>query len=175
MTHAIRAGSGWALLPYGETVTYQGVSASYATVMLWSDAEREAFGVFAVSDPASPPEGQFEASRKLVSRNKRPAWLVTYEAIPAPEPAPVPDGPTNSDWRVGLRIAGRFAEVEAKIIAARDSGTLEGGIAWDRFEYANNVFRADLMRLREALGFSAEDVDESLIRAAAVSAQARAT
>lgn len=173
MTHATRAGSGWALLPYGEDVTYQGVTASYATVMLWSDDEREAFGVFAVPEPSVAPEGQVEASRKLVSRNKRPAWSVTYQPIPAPEPAPIPDGPTNSDWRVGLRIWGRFAEVEAAVIAARDSGTLEGGIAWDRFEYANNVYRADLMRLREALGFSAEDVDESLIRAAAVSAQAR--
>jgi hypothetical protein len=174
MTHATRAGSGWALLPYGEDVTYQGVTASYATVMLWSDAEREAFGVFAVPEPDAAPEGQMEAGRALVDKDGRPVWAVTYQPISTPELAPIPDGPTNSDWRVGLRIWGRFAEVEAAVIAARDSGTLEGGIAWDRFEYANNVYRSELMRLRDALGFSAEDVDESLRRAAAVSAQARA-
>lgn len=92
----------------------------------------------------------------------------------APQPDPATDSVTNSDWRVGLILWGRFAEVEAKVIAARESGTVEGLIVWQRWEYANDVFRAELLARREAFGFSAEEVDESLRRAAAVGAAARA-
>lgn len=76
-----------------------------------------------------------------------------------------PDNPTNSDWRVGLVLWGRFAEVEAKVIAARDGGTVQGLIAWQRWEYANNVLRNELMQLMDVFGFTAGEVDESLWRA----------
>lgn len=99
-------------------------------------------------------------------------WAVLRPPV-EPQPEPVPESVTNSDWRVGLILWGRFAEVEAKVIAARDSGTVEGQIVWQRWEYANDVFRAELMARREAFGFSAEEVDESL-RRAAVGAAARA-
>ncbi len=56
------------------------------------------------------------------------------------------------------------------MIKARDSGSMEGAIAWQRWEYANNVYRADLMALKDSFGFTAADVDESLRRAAAVPA-----
>jgi len=101
MTHATRAGSGWALLPYGEDVTFQGVTASYATVMLWSDAEREAFGVFTVPEPGSAPEGQMEASRLLVDKDGRPSWAVTYQ--PAPPPV-LPSLPSITDRQFGCGL-----------------------------------------------------------------------
>lgn len=94
--------------------------------------------------------------------------------IPITPEETVPDGPTNSDWRVGLILWGRFDEVESAVVAARDSGDVRGVIAWQRWEYANNVFRAELMSLRETFGFSEADVDESLRRAAGVAAAARA-
>lgn len=79
---------------------------------------------------------------------------------------PVPDGPTLSDWRVALIRMGRFAEVEAAVIAARDSGTPEGLIAWQRFEYANNVYRGELLVLAPLFGFSPAEIDDSLRMAA---------
>jgi hypothetical protein len=91
-----------------------------------------------------------------------------------PAPVPVPDRVTNADWRVGLLTwgeGGRLDELRARVEAARDSGSLEGRIAHERLEYANHVYRAELMQLKDAFGFSAADVDESLMRAAAVAAQ----
>lgn len=175
MAHALPAGSGWALLTYAPMITNaEGVAASWDTLQAWSDAECAAFGIPRVPEPDAPPAGQMEVSRELVDANGRPIWSVTYQPIPTPEPARVPDGPTNSDWRVGLIVWGRFAEVEAKVIAARDSGSVAGIIAWQRWEYANNVYRAELMRLRDTFGFSADDVDESLRRADEVAQAARA-
>lgn len=98
-------------------------------------------------------------------------WM-TLNPPSAPQPNPSLESVTNSDWRVGLILWGRFADVETKVIAARDSGTMEGQIVWQRWEYANDVFRAELMARREAFGFSADEVDESLRRAAAVGAAA---
>lgn len=176
MTHAIRAGSGWALLPYGETVkSADAISASYATVMLWSDAEREAFGVFEVADPAPPPTGDVEVGRKLVSRSKRPAWAVTYQTAPPSQPATAPDNPTLGDWRVGLVLwktpgGNRCDEVLAKIKALLDAGHPLGPVADERVNYFNNVLRAELLVLKDAVGFSIEDVEESLWRAARVQA-----
>jgi len=175
MTHAIRAGSGWALLPYGEDVTYQGVTASYATVMLWSDDEREAFGVYVVPEPDAAPEGQMETSRTLVSRSKRPVWSVSYQPAPDPKPPTAPDNPTLGDWRVGLVLwktpgGNRRDEVLAKIKALLDAGHPLGPVADERVNYSNNVLRADLLALKDAVGFSVEDIEESLWRAAQVQA-----
>lgn len=175
MTHAIRARSGWALLPYGEDVTYRGVTASYATMMLWSDDEREAFGVFAVPEPGAVPEGQIEAGRELIDRNERPAWAMTYQPAPTPEPPAAPDNPSLGDWRVGLFLwktpgGNRRDEVLAKIKALLDAGHPLGPVADERANYSNNVRRAELLALKDAVGFSAEDVEESLWRAAQVQA-----
>jgi hypothetical protein len=154
-----------------------GVAVSWDTLQAWSDGECAAFGIPRVPEPTAPAAGQMEASRELVDADGSPVWSVTYQPIPAPEPERAMDGPTNSDWRVGLIMWGRFEEVEAKVIAARDSGSVEGAIAWQRWEYANNVYRADLMALKDTFGFTAADVEESLYRAAAVPAAlaARAT
>lgn len=69
---------------------------------------------------------------------------------------------------------GRFVEVEKKVIAARDSETVQGAIVWQRWKYANDVFRNELMALRESFGFTEKEAGESLIWAADVSAAARA-
>lgn len=103
------------------------------------------------------------------------AWVI--EPIPAPPPpdepeAPSLDGPTLSDWRVALIQMGRFSEVKAAIESARDTGSVEGLIAWERFEYANHVYRAELLRLAPLMGFTEADIDESLIVAAQIAAAA---
>lgn len=84
MTLAIKTDGTWAVLPYGQDVTSaDGTQASYATVSLWSEDERNAFGVFSVPDPAAPPDGKVEASRVL-GGDAAPAWSVTYMAPPQP-------------------------------------------------------------------------------------------
>lgn len=125
-------------------------------------------------EPPAPPAGKVLVLGPPVVEGDQVVRSYSLEDAPAPQPDPVPESVTNSDWRVGLILWGRFAEVEAKVIAARESGTVEGQIVWQRWEYANDVFRAELLARREAFGFSAEEVDESLRRAAAVSAAARA-
>lgn len=87
--------------------------------------------------------------------------------------SPVPDNPTLGDWRVGLTLWGRMDDVTAKVAAlvasADPSQVMLGKIALERLEYSNNVLRAQLLQLKDAFGFSAADVDESLWRAHQVS------
>lgn len=136
--------------------------------------ERAAAGIVEIAEPPAPPAGKVVVPGPLENRDGVLTRSFTLEDAPAPQPDPVPESVTNSDWRVALILWGRFAEVEAKVTAARDSGTVEGLIVWQRWEYANDVFRAELLARREAFGFSAEEVDESLRRAEAVGAAARA-
>jgi hypothetical protein len=77
--------------------------------------------------------------------------------------------PTLSDWRVGLVLLGKFDAVKAAVLAARDAGSVDGAIAWERFEYANNVYRAELLRLAPVMRFSEADVDQSIAKAIEVS------
>jgi hypothetical protein len=88
------------------------------------------------------------------------------------EPA-VPDNPTLGDWRVGLTLWGRMDDVTAKVaalVASSDaSQAMLGKIATERLEYSNFVQRATLLSLKDALGFTTADVDESLWRAHQVS------
>ena len=136
--------------------------------------ELTAAGIVEIAEPPAPPEGKVIVPGPPVVEGEQVVRSYTLEDAPAPQPDPVPASVTNSDWRVALILWGRFAEVEAKVIVARDSGTVEGLIVWQRWEYANDVFRAELLARREAFGFTAEEVDESLRRAAAVGAAARA-
>jgi hypothetical protein len=88
---------------------------------------------------------------------------------PAPVPVPVPDEPTLSDWRVALLLLGKFDDVKTAVDAANAAGTIEGKIAFERFEYANHVYRDELLQLVSVFGFSEADVDASLRKAAEVS------
>ena len=88
-------------------------------------------------------------------------------------PVSVPDSPTLSDWRVALTLWGRMDDVTAKaaaLVTSSDPATaMTGKIVTERLEYANNVLRSQLLALKDALGFTAADVDESLWRAHQVS------
>lgn len=96
-----------------------------------------------------------------------------FDAQPAPAPAGPPDGPTLGDWRVALTLWGRIEDVSAKVAALAASNDAEqqkiGRVATERLNYSNNVFRAQLLQLKDAFGFTAADVDESLYRARQVS------
>lgn len=135
-------------------------------------AEMEAAGLMGLPFAWDADGITYDDSLSPADRARVEAVLAAHDSDkPAPEIAP--DSPTNSDWRVGLILWGRFAEVEAKVIQARDAGTVEGLIAWQRWEYANNVYRAELMTLKDAFGFTADDVEESLRRAAQVAVLAQ--
>lgn len=91
-----------------------------------------------------------------------------------PAPAVVPDGPTLGDWRVGLLLwttptGNRRDELDAKVSDLAAIGNVMAEIAKERSQFSNNVFRAQLMVLKDAIGFTEADVDESLYRAHQVS------
>lgn len=91
----------------------------------------------------------------------------------------VPDNPTLGDWRVGLALWKRTASDGTQTIRLNDVTTavqtlLAAGnplalVAQQRLEYSNNVLRAELLLLKDAFGFTAAGVDESLHRAHQVS------
>jgi hypothetical protein len=84
-----------------------------------------------------------------------------------------PDNPTLGDWRVALTLWGRMDDVTNRVAALVSSAKPDqqklGKIASERLNYSNNVLRAQLLQLKDAFGFSAADVDESLWRAQRVS------
>lgn len=100
------------------------------------------------------------------------AVLATHDST-KPPPATALDNPTLGDWRVALTLWGRMDDVTARVnalIAATDAvqRTL-GKVAYERLNYSNNVLRSQLLQLKDAFGFTAADVDESLYRARQVS------
>ena len=58
-----------------------------------------------------------------------------------------------------------FAQAEALVASSDPATAMMGKIVTERLEYANNVFRSQLLTLKDALGFTEADVDESLWRA----------
>ena len=84
-------------------------------------------------------------------------------------PPEVPDGPTLGDWRVALHLWGRLPDVLSRIEDLIATGDPMGGVVKERVEYSNHVFRAELLLLKDAMGFTEADVDESLYRANQVS------
>ena len=93
---------------------------------------------------------------------------------PLPDPNAAPDGPTLGDWRVGLLLwktptGNRRDELDQKVADLAATGDVMAEIAKERSQFSNNVFRAQLMVLKDAIGFTEADVDESLYRAHQVS------
>jgi hypothetical protein len=137
----------------------------WAVTQIWSAADLKSIGVYPITE-TDIPAGKVSVGSSLTFAK----GVVTRKHVLADKPAePAPDGPTLSDWRVALVVMGRFDDVLEKITAARDSGSVEGAIAWQRFEYANNVYRAELLKLAPVMGFTTEDVEQSLTIAAQVS------
>jgi len=171
MTAFAYNGPAWVELQPGQDfVEANGTVSSYGTVMNWSPQQRTAKGIKAVVDD-EVPAGKVQTGSEIVDAAGTPRRVWTL--VDAPPPA-IPDGPTLSDWRVALILMERFADVEAAVIAARNSGSVDGAVAWQRFEYANNVYRAELLRLAPVFGFTEAEIDESLILAAQVAQQAAA-
>ncbi|TXN43597.1 hypothetical protein [Methylobacterium sp. WL7] len=148
-------------------------------------------GIFATVDAANPDRVAFyvegvspsiPAGAFAVSEQDWQAYLadqaghrfingaLTVYKPPAPT---VPDNPTLGDWRVGLMLWGRIDDVTAKVAALVSSSDPAkqriGKVASERLNYSNNVLRAQLLQLKDAFGFTAADVDESLYRAQRVS------
>jgi hypothetical protein len=94
---------------------------------------------------------------------------LTADEIKAARPL-APDNPTLGDWRVGLFLwktsnGNRRDDLIAKVKELVASGHPLGGVADERVNYSNNVQRATLLKLAPAVGFTPEDVEESLWRA----------
>ncbi|WP_416358235.1 hypothetical protein ACLNGM_10125 [Aureimonas phyllosphaerae] len=69
--------------PVRSIVEGEEVVASFETIMLWSEDEREAFGVFPVGEGDPVPAGKRVVSSRIVDRNGRPVWLSLFEDEPA--------------------------------------------------------------------------------------------
>ena len=131
----------------------------------WLHIRDDAIENVSLSDGEPPPqEGVvFQPDPGGVGPGHR---LVNGEWV-APLP-PVPQEVTLADWRIGLIRMGRFNDIKGAVEAARDSGTDEGLIAYERFEHANHVYRDELMAMAPAFGFTEEEVDGSLLVASGV-------
>lgn len=96
-------------------------------------------------------------------------WLFKDGQIVGPSSpssfATAPDNPTLSDWRVALVLWGRLDDLLARVHVLAASGNPLGRVAQERVEYSNNVLREQLMLLKDVLGFTTAEVDESLWRA----------
>ena len=108
-----------------------------------------------------------------IDRQAYDVWigLGNTPTVPPAQVPVAPDGPTLSDWRVGLTLwtradgAHRIDEVTAKVAALVEKGDALGRIARERLEYANRVERVQLVQLADSLGFSKAEIEESLWRA----------
>lgn len=165
MSYAAKPTSTWVLLPYGEPVTLNDTQVSYETLNLWSEEERNKFGIWSIPEP-NTPLNKVETSREL--NPSAPEWQVTYTDL-APVTPSVPDGPTLSDWRVGLMLWGRLDEVKNKVTLQANLGNPLGKMAQERLEYANHVLKEQLYQIKSVFGFTEAEVDESLWRAYYVS------
>lgn len=113
------------------------------------------------------------AALDAASLAKLQAVIAAHDPTKA-APIPVPDGPTLGDWRVALLLwktasGNRRDELDAKVSDLAATGNVMAEIAKERSQFSNNVFRAQLMILKDAIGFTEADVDESLYRAHQVS------
>lgn len=168
MTFATKIDGAWvALAPY-QPATVNGISASWATLMAWSSAEREAFGLFEVPEPPAPAAGKYEKTRVLKPTGAKPSWDVTYADLPPPVAPVAPDNPTLGDWRVALLLWGRLSDIQAKVSALKAAGNPLGAVADERMNYSNNVLRGQLLQLKDVFGFTSAEVEESLWRASQV-------
>ena len=169
MAYAIHTDAGWVeLLPdvpftVGE-VNYPGNWIDHA-----DEDDLAGIGAKLIAEPPSAADGKVIQVTGLADVDGGPARTFEMTDVPAPPVPVVPDGPTLRDWRVALTIWGRIDDVTARVAALKASGdpatVMTGKIASESFEYANNVFRRDLLELKDALGFTEADVDESLWRA----------
>ena len=181
MTYAIKIDGAWVALVLYQPVTVNDISASWGTLMAWTDAEREEFGAYEVPEPAAPAAGKYEASRKLTGTT-RPKWTATYADIPSPGPEPVPIEISPRQLLIGLAAKGWITPEEA--LAAATAGTppaviegvftslpaeqqLAARITWARM---TTVLRTDPLvpLLAATKGQSNADVDEFFRTYAAV-------
>lgn len=117
-----------------------------------------------------------EVKNSELSEEDNALLLQTIEAHdPSKHNSDVPDNPTLGDWRVALALwqttdaSGNpvswlnFLTTNVNNLVA--SGNPMGQVITQRFEYSNNVKRAELLQLKDFFGFTAEQIDESLYRA----------
>lgn len=125
--------------------------------------------VFDIVEPPAAPEGKTIVPQGLALIDGVPHRV--YDVIDTPAPVVrVPERVTNSDWRVALIQMGKLNEVTAKVNASNVPNNLIGQIAYQRFEYANEVYLSELMSFKDVFGFTEAEVNESMFTAAAVSA-----
>lgn len=145
---------------------------------VWTDLANNPDGLVACGWVEAPPQPEFDAgTHRVFWDDGSEQWIVEELPPPPPPPPPapptIPDGPTLADWRVGLRLwprpdgqpGGRLQEVLDRVANLKAQGHPMALVIQERLEYSNHVMRDNLMALREVMGFSAAEVDESLWRA----------
>ncbi|KQP36708.1 hypothetical protein ASF25_01765 [Methylobacterium sp. Leaf100] len=123
-----------------------------------------------------------EVSREPVDADGSPVWSVTYQPIPAPEPAPVPSSVTNFQARAIMRQVpmpdGRslFTTVDTTLRKAvedtRELGEFEparvaADIDWQAWEQANTYDRQGTLvsSLATRFDFDSDATDDLFRRA----------
>lgn len=74
--------SAWTDLPVGLPVIFSGFAASYGTVELWTEAERNAFGVYSVTDNPPVQNGKIAVAGPIIDIAGKP--VRSYTLIDAP-------------------------------------------------------------------------------------------
>jgi len=154
MAYAQKIGGAWTALSSAQPVEHDGIATSYDSLMLWTDEERAAFGVYVVAEGAPPPEGQRVASSVIGERNGRPVYVNTFEPIPGPDPVEII---TMRQARLQLLQVGKLSAANQAIAAMPGQPGEEARVEW---EYATSLRRDH--PLVAALGRTL-DLDEATI------------
>jgi len=88
MAYAQKINGTWVELPVGPSVRYLDFAASYDTVLLWSNAEREAFGVYEISDIPPVQSGKTAVAGPIIDVNGKPVRSYTLVDTPTPTGPP---------------------------------------------------------------------------------------
>lgn len=158
----------WVELPSGAPVKYQKegseFQASYDSVLLWSEKERDSAGIYQIREGEATPEGSYLVSRELIDRDLRPAWKNTFAPIPEQSS---PQEVTMRQAKIALSRAARLTQANAAIEAMSGQQGEEARIEW---QYAT-VLRRDhplVLGIGQALGMDDATIDTLFKEAAKV-------
>lgn len=78
----------WVELQFGSPVRHNDVLASYGTVEVWTEEERNAFGVFTVADTPPVQKGKIAIRGPIIDIEGKPVYSYTLVDAPPVDPTP---------------------------------------------------------------------------------------
>lgn len=117
--------------------------------------------------------------QELISNQGARRWDASAQAVveytPPPPPVVIPPFVSLQEFRSGLDLwmrddgnGGKIARLEDVYVAIKpliDAGNPLGKVAMQQLEYANNVEYSQLLKIRQAFGFSETECAEAMWRA----------